>query len=82
MTISLNILRQACFLYRLLSTERNERYSARTLVTRGWRISFVSRCLRVSRAQLHAIARRPDDWQDRRCKRQPDDTGVVSENGK
>lgn len=52
--------------------------SARTLVTRGWRISFVSRCLRVSRAQLHAIARRPDDWQDRRCKRQPDDTEALA----
>ena len=30
----------------------------------------------VSRiAQLHAMARRSKDWQDRRCKRKPDDTG-------
>ncbi len=52
--------------------------SARTIVTRGWRISFVSRCLRVSRAQLHAITHRPADWQDRRRKRQPDDTEVLN----
>lgn len=52
--------------------------SARALVTRGWRISLVSRCLRVSRAQLHAMARRSKDWQDRRCKRKPDDTEALS----
>lgn len=52
--------------------------SARTLVTRGWRISFVSRCLCVSRAQLHAKVRRPGDLQDRRCKRQPEDTEALA----
>ncbi|MDE1626122.1 IS3 family transposase [Klebsiella variicola] len=52
--------------------------SARALVTRGWRISLVSRCLRVSRAQLHAMARWSKDWQDRRCKRKPDDTEALS----
>ncbi|WP_194208366.1 IS3 family transposase [Superficieibacter sp. 1612_C1] len=52
--------------------------SACTLVARGWRISFVSRCLRVSRAQLHTRLRRPDNWQDRRRKRQPDDTDALS----
>ncbi|WP_185749335.1 IS3 family transposase [Pantoea dispersa] len=51
--------------------------SARTLVARGWRISFVSRCLRVSRAQLHVRLQRPDSWQDRRRKRLPDDTDAL-----
>lgn len=48
--------------------------SARALVAGGRRISLVSRCLRVSRAQLHAMARWPKDWQDRQGKRKPDDT--------
>jgi putative transposase len=52
--------------------------SARALVAGGWRISLVSRCLRVSRAQLHAMARRSKDWQDRRCKRKPDDTEALA----
>ncbi|HHX3545959.1 TPA: IS66 family transposase [Enterobacter asburiae] len=52
--------------------------SARALVAGGWRISLVSRCLRVSRAQLHAMARRSKDWQDRRCKRKPDDTDALA----
>ncbi|EOC5298506.1 TPA: IS3-like element ISEc36 family transposase [Klebsiella quasipneumoniae subsp. similipneumoniae] len=52
--------------------------SARALVAGGWRISLVSRCLRVSRAQLHAMARRLKDWQDRRCKRKPDDTDALA----
>ncbi|WP_407301456.1 IS3 family transposase [Klebsiella quasipneumoniae] len=38
--------------------------SARALIARGWGVSFVSRCLRVSRAQLHVILRRTDDWKD------------------
>ncbi len=29
---------------------------------KGWGVSLVSRCLRVSRAQLHVILRRTDDW--------------------
>jgi hypothetical protein len=29
--------------------------TARALVAGGWRISLVSRCLRISRAQLHAM---------------------------
>ncbi len=52
--------------------------SARALVAGGWRISLVSRCLRVSRAQLHAMARWSKDWQDRRCKRKPDDTDALA----
>ncbi|HBQ2914759.1 TPA: IS3-like element ISEc36 family transposase [Klebsiella pneumoniae] len=52
--------------------------SARALVAGGWRISLVSRCLRLSRAQLHAMARRLKDWQDRRCKRKPDDTDALA----
>ncbi len=52
--------------------------SARALVAGGWRISLVSRCLRVSRAQLHAMARRSKNWQDRRRKRKPDDTEVLA----
>ncbi|WP_448716683.1 IS3 family transposase [Klebsiella quasipneumoniae] len=52
--------------------------SARALVAGGWRISLVSRCLRVSRAQLHTMARRSKDWQDRRCKRKPDDTEALA----
>lgn len=36
------------------------------VVAGGWRISRVSRCLRVSRAHLHAMARRLKNWQDRR----------------
>lgn len=51
--------------------------SARALVAGGWRISLVSRCLRVSRAQLHAMARRSKSWQDRRRKRKPDDTEAL-----
>ncbi len=38
--------------------------SARALIARGWGVSLVSRCLRVSRAQLHVILRRTDDWMD------------------
>lgn len=52
--------------------------SARALVAGGWRISLVSRCLRVSRAQLHAMAHRSKGWQDRRCKRKPDDTEALA----
>ena len=52
--------------------------TARALVAGGWRISLVSRCLRVSRAQLHAMARRSKDWQDHRCKRKPDDTEALA----
>ncbi|HFU1719690.1 TPA: IS3 family transposase [Escherichia coli] len=51
--------------------------SARTLIARGWGVSFVSRCLRVSRAQLHVILRRADDWKDGRRSRHTDDTDVL-----
>ncbi|WP_431311874.1 IS3 family transposase [Salmonella enterica] len=37
----------------------------------------VSRCLRVSRAQLHVILRRTDDWKDGRRSRHSDDTDVL-----
>ncbi|SRI69811.1 IS1 ORF [Shigella sonnei] len=43
--------------------------SARALIARGWGVSLVSRCLRVSRAQLHVILRRTDDWMDGRRSR-------------
>ncbi len=52
--------------------------SARARAAGGWRISLVSLCLRVSRAQLHAMVRRSKDWQDRRCKRKPDDTEALA----
>ena len=39
--------------------------SARAPIARGWGVSLVSRCLRVSRAQLHVILRRTDDWKYR-----------------
>ncbi|MGX8837746.1 IS3 family transposase [Klebsiella quasipneumoniae] len=51
--------------------------SARALIARGWGVSFVSRCLRVSRAQLHVILRRTDDWKDGRRSRHTDDTNVL-----
>ncbi|HGC1420595.1 TPA: IS3 family transposase [Escherichia coli] len=51
--------------------------SARALIARGWGVSFVSRCLRVSRAQLHVILRRADDWKDGRRRRHTDDTDVL-----
>ncbi|MSM65246.1 IS3 family transposase [Escherichia coli] len=51
--------------------------SARALIARGWGVSFVSRCLRGSRAQLHVILRRADDWKDGRRSRHTDDTDVL-----
>ncbi|EFL3659542.1 IS3 family transposase, partial [Escherichia coli] len=51
--------------------------SARALIARGWGVSLVSRCLRVSRAQLHVILRRTDDWKDGRRNRHSDDTDVL-----
>ncbi|WP_218072959.1 IS3 family transposase [Escherichia coli] len=51
--------------------------SARVLIARGWGVSLVSRCLRVSRAQLHVILRRTDDWKDGRRSRHSDDTDVL-----
>ncbi|HBZ8283101.1 TPA: IS3 family transposase [Escherichia coli] len=51
--------------------------SARALIARGWGVSLVSRCLRVSRAQLHVILRRTDDWKYGRRSRHSDDTDVL-----
>ncbi|HFL4593210.1 IS3 family transposase [Escherichia coli] len=51
--------------------------SARSLIARGWGVSLVSRCLRVSRAQLHVILRRTDDWKDGRRSRHSDDTDML-----
>ncbi|WP_175565533.1 IS3 family transposase [Escherichia coli] len=51
--------------------------SARALIARRWGVSLVSRCLRVSRAQLHVILRRTDDWMDGRRSRHTDDTDVL-----
>ncbi|HHO2553408.1 TPA: IS3 family transposase [Escherichia coli] len=51
--------------------------SARALIARGWGVSLVSRCLQVSRAQLHVILRRTDDWMDGRRSRHTDDTDVL-----
>ncbi|HFG0105453.1 TPA: IS3 family transposase [Escherichia coli] len=51
--------------------------SARALIARGWGVSLVSRCFRVSRAQLHVILRRTDDWKDGRRSRHSDDTDVL-----
>ena len=50
--------------------------SARALIARDGE-SLVSRCLRVSRAQLHVILRRTDDWKDGRRSRHADDTDVL-----
>ncbi|MCP8763923.1 IS3 family transposase [Escherichia coli] len=47
------------------------------LLPGGWGVSLVSRCLRVSRAQLHVILRRTDDWKDGRRSRHADDTDVL-----
>ncbi|MET4857595.1 IS3 family transposase [Escherichia coli] len=51
--------------------------SARALIARGWGVSLVSRCLRVSRAQLHVILRRTDDWKDGRRSRHSDNMDVL-----
>ncbi|WP_114041831.1 IS3 family transposase [Shigella sonnei] len=51
--------------------------SARALIARGWGVSLVSRCLRGSRAQLHVILRRTDDWMDGRHSHHTDDTDVL-----
>ncbi|HAX9985091.1 TPA: IS3 family transposase [Escherichia coli] len=51
--------------------------SARALIARGWRVSLVSRCLRVSRAHLHVILRRTDGWKDGRRSRHSDDMDVL-----
>ncbi|MEF4140629.1 IS3 family transposase [Escherichia coli] len=51
--------------------------SARALIARGWGVSLVSRCLRVSRAQLHVILRRTDDWKDGRRSRHSDNTDML-----
>ncbi len=51
--------------------------SARALIARGWGVSLVSRCFRVSRAQLHVILRLTDDWKDGRRNRHSDDPDVL-----
>ncbi|EEV2396188.1 IS3 family transposase [Escherichia coli] len=51
--------------------------STRALIARGWGVSLVSRFLRGSRAQLHVILRRTDDWKDGRRSRHSDDTDVL-----
>ncbi|EET2971685.1 TPA: IS3 family transposase [Escherichia coli] len=51
--------------------------SARALIARGWGVSLVSRCLRVSRAQLHVILRQTDDLKDGRRSHHSDDTDVL-----
>ncbi|EET3211038.1 hypothetical protein HQI15_11925, partial [Escherichia coli] len=47
----------------------NKMDSTCALIAGGWGVNFVSRCLRVSRAQLHVILRRTDDWKDGRRSR-------------
>lgn len=44
---------------------------------REWKISLVSRCLRVSRSQLHTRLRRPNTRQDRLRILQLDDTDAL-----
>ncbi|XWR71244.1 IS3 family transposase ISEc27 (plasmid) [Providencia manganoxydans] len=39
---------------------------ARALITQGWKISLVSRTLRVSRAQLYVLVKRKSDCKDGR----------------
>ena len=54
-----------------------KKWIAHALIARGWGVSLVSRCLRVSRAQLHVILRRTDDWKDGRRSRHSDDMDVL-----
>lgn len=51
--------------------------SARALIAQGWRLSFVNRCLQVSRAHLHVLKHRPRDWQGGRKKSQTDDADLL-----
>ncbi len=56
---------------------RAKKWIAHAPLLPGDGVSFVSRCLRVSRAQLHVILRRTDDWKDGRRSRHTDDTDVL-----
>ncbi len=51
--------------------------SARALITQGWKISLVSRTLRVSRAQLYVLAKRKSDWKDKRGRCCQDDSDAL-----
>ncbi len=54
-----------------------KKWIAHAPLSPGWGVSLVSRCLRVSRAQLHVILRRTDDRMDGRRSRHTDDTDDV-----
>ncbi|QKV13747.1 IS3 family transposase [Escherichia coli] len=56
---------------------RAKKWIAHAPLLPGMGVSFVSRCLRVSRAQLHVILRRADDWKDYCRSRHTDDTDVL-----
>ncbi|VCV43825.1 Putative transposase (identified by ISEscan HMM) [Escherichia coli] len=56
---------------------RAKKWIAHAPLLPGMGVSLVSRCLRVSRAQLHVILRRTDDWMDGRRSRHTDDTDVL-----
>lgn len=52
--------------------------SARAIITQGWKINLVSRTLCVSLAQLYVLAKRKNDWQDKRGRRPQDDNGALA----
>ncbi len=56
---------------------RAKKWIAHAPLLPGMGVSLVSRCLRVSRAQLHVILRLTDDWMDGRRSRHTDDTDVL-----
>ncbi len=56
---------------------RAKKWIAHAPLLPGMGVSLVSRCLRVSRAQLYVILRRTDDWMDGRRSRHTDDTDVL-----
>ena len=58
-------MKQIKELQRLLGKKTMENELLKEAVARGGGVSLVSRCLRVSRAQLHVILRRTDDWKYR-----------------
>ncbi|MGK2578788.1 transposase, partial [Escherichia coli] len=74
-------MKQIKELQRLLGKKTMENELLKEAVEYGrakkWIAHAVSRCLRVSRAQLHVILRRTDDWKDGRRSRHSDDTDVL-----
>ncbi len=51
--------------------------STLALITQGWKISLVSQTLCISRAQLYVLAKRKNDWKDKRGRRPQDDSNAL-----